>query len=196
MTHTIFTQRSQIRQLIRQKRSKLEKSYQEQAAARIVSRLLKHPILQRSQIVAGYLPADGEVDMYAWFTQAWRQLKQCYLPVVVEQQLLFARYNKSTQLKPNRWGILEPTASTLIPASALDAVIIPLLAFDAKGNRLGRGAGYYDRSFAFLQHEPRVKSLHLIGIGYAFQQMPIMTPADWDVPIHTVITERRTFSWY
>lgn len=158
-----------------------------------MTRLLNHPILQCSQVVAGYLATDGEVDMQHWFTNAWQQSKQCYLPVVVAQELLFAPYHKDTRLIPNRWGILEPPQDLLIPPSALETVIVPLLGFDQAGNRLGRGAGYYDRSFTFIRHHTNFKRPYLIGIGYAFQQVPKLPTADWDVPLHNIIVETKTF---
>jgi 5-formyltetrahydrofolate cyclo-ligase len=193
MSNNTDHQRAQMRRTLSQQRSQLDATDRKQAAAKIVTRLLDHPMLQRSQIIAGYLSVDGEVDIQDWFTQAWKRLKHCYLPVVVKQQLLFAPYYQETQLIPNQWGILEPPKDILILPSDLEALIVPLLGFDAKGNRLGRGAGYYDRSFAFLRDKLSVKKPYLIGVGYAFQQVPTLTPADWDIPLQTVIVETKTF---
>ena len=72
----------------------------------------------------------------------------------------------------------------------IDLVLVPLLGFDRRGNRLGAGAGYYDRSFAFLKEKPRPAQPLLVGIGYHFQELPQLTPQPWDVALDFVATDR------
>lgn len=144
--------------------------------------------------MAVYLPADGEVDTTGIIQRAWTLGKQVYLPVLVpylHNRLWFIRYTSDTRLVKNRFGIPEPEAvhRKRVPAQALDLVLTPLVAFDAQGNRLGMGGGFYDRSFEFLLrrriwHKPR-----LVGLAYDFQQLPGLPAQSWDVPLTAVATD-------
>jgi 5-formyltetrahydrofolate cyclo-ligase len=91
----------------------------------------------------------------------------------------------------NRYGIPEPELpeAALIEPDAMDVVLVPLLAFDRHGMRLGTGGGYYDRSFAFLQQRERPTRPLLIGIGYAFQEVEMLVAEAWDVRLDFVATE-------
>jgi 5-formyltetrahydrofolate cyclo-ligase len=94
-------------------------------------------------------------------------------------------------VQANRFGIPEPQlpAAQQWQPEALDAVLVPLLAFDRHGNRLGSGAGYYDRSFAFLgTRRPRPAPL-LIGVAYAMQEVERLAIEPWDVPLDYIATE-------
>ena len=87
--------------------------------------------------------------------------------------------------------ILEPQdKAKKILAEDLDLVITPLLAFDAKGHRLGTGGGYYDRSFAFLYSNMKKKPL-MIGLAYSFQAAECLPTDPWDIALDGVITEEK-----
>ena len=92
---------------------------------------------------------------------------------------------------PNRYGIPEPQCprDELVEAAEIELVLIPLLAFDRRGHRLGSGAGYYDRSFAFLREVERPALPLLVGVAYAFQEVESIAPEAWDVPLDFVATE-------
>jgi 5-formyltetrahydrofolate cyclo-ligase len=79
----------------------------------------------------------------------------------------------------------------LIDPDQLDLVIVPLVAFDKSGNRLGKGGGYFDRTFEFLNEAPRPKKPFLCGIAYALQALPSIEPEPWDVKLNAVITEEK-----
>ncbi|HCW08359.1 MAG TPA: 5-formyltetrahydrofolate cyclo-ligase [Cytophagales bacterium] len=70
---------------------------------------------------------------------------QISIPRIENDQLINFYYEDENQLKKNRWGILEPAYGKLTPVEKIDLVIVPLLAYDSKGNRVGYGKGYYDR---------------------------------------------------
>lgn len=102
----------------------------------------------------------------------------------------------AADLKPGRYGIAEPdparcpaidmdAAPGLAPPFAPDLAVIPGVAFDLRGNRLGHGAGYYDR---FLAH-PAMARTALVGLAYAFQIVPALPVAPWDRPVHALCTE-------
>ena len=79
-------------------------------------------------------------------------------------------------------------AAQLAP-HALDIVLVPLLAFDRRGTRLGSGGGYYDRSFAFLHGQARPHRPLLVGVGYAFQEVESLPAAAWDVALDYIATD-------
>lgn len=126
--------------------------------------------------------------------QAARGGKRCYLPILhpfLHGRLLFAQWQPGDRLAKNRFGIPEPIlrGARLLPARRLDLVITPLLAFDAQCHRIGMGGGYYDRSFGFLHRRSHWCRPRLIGLAYAFQQVPPITPSPWDVRLDKVVTD-------
>ena len=106
--------------------------------------------------------------------------------------LKFGEWRPGISVHANRYGIPEPRcdAAALLSATQIDLVLVPLLGFDRRGNRLGAGAGYYDRSFAFLRATTRPAQPLLVGIGYHFQELPELAPQSWDVPLDFVATDR------
>jgi 5-formyltetrahydrofolate cyclo-ligase len=71
----------------------------------------------------------------------------------------------------------------------LELVLVPLLGFDRRGRRLGYGGGYYDRSFAFLKAGARPREPLLVGVAYAFQEVPQLRAEPWDVTLDFIATE-------
>jgi 5-formyltetrahydrofolate cyclo-ligase len=125
--------------------------------------------------------------------RAHRQGKHIYLPVLQGRALQFVRFRPGlTSLRPNQFGIPEPRAlpATTIAPSQLDLVLLPLVAFDSQGGRLGMGSGFYDRTFAFVQaRRPRCRPL-LIGLAHRLQQVAALPSEPWDVPIAGVATDK------
>ena len=115
------------------------------------------------------------------------------LPVVVGRHMRFAPFDPSEALAQNRWGILEPEwrPGRWVSARRPNVVLVPLVAFDSGGNRLGQGGGYYDRAFAFLNTAKTWRRPLLVGLGYDFQQVGQLDAKPTDVPVDAVITERR-----
>ncbi len=115
-----------------------------------------------------------------------------YLPVVQDDgSLRFAPWRTGAELASNRFGIPEPVvkADQLFTAADLDVILLPLLAFDGQGNRVGSGAGFYDRSLAALISGPRPGKPLLIGVGYAFQQVARLVAQPWDVRLDRIVCQ-------
>lgn len=151
-----------------------------------------------SRRIACYLPNDGEVDTSDLIERMWRMRKSVFLPVLSRlplDRLWFARALPGMELIPNRYGIPEPrvAARDLVRARELDLILLPLVAFDRNGNRLGRGAGFYDRSLAFLRHRRFLRTPHLLGLAYDFQRVPKIDTDPWDVPLDGVVSDRAVF---
>lgn len=109
------------------------------------------------------------------------------------KKLLFIKYSKNTILKLNKFNIFEPELkyNKIIKLEKLDIVIIPIVAFDIKGNRLGSGHGYYDRTF---QNYKKYK-LKLVGLAYDFQKVVCIKNTMWDIPLHSIITSSKIYTF-
>ncbi len=156
------------------------------------------PRFLAAERVAFYLTANGELDPLPALEQANAMGKQCYLPVlhpVGHKRLWFAAWKPGDALRMNRYDIAEPlwTASSLIKPWALDMVVVPLVAFDTTGGRMGMGGGYYDRSFAWRSQRRYWKGPLLVGYGYELQKIKHVSMQPWDVPMDVVVTENTLY---
>ncbi|MBZ9611885.1 5-formyltetrahydrofolate cyclo-ligase [Rheinheimera maricola] len=182
--------RQQLRQQVRQRRQQLSPATQQQAALDLVTQTMALADVQRSQHIALYLANDGELDTYPLIQTLWQQGKSVYLPVLhlfVAGYLLFVRYDKNTLLYPNKFGIPEPLPAChlLMPLQQLDIIFTPLVAFDAAGNRLGMGGGFYDRTLSQL---PPDSPCRVIGLAHSCQQVDAVPGEAWDIPLKQIIT--------
>lgn len=166
--------------------------YRQKASQAAAQHFLQSSYFQDFQHIACYQALASELDTEVLIEALWQADKACYLPLTPSGQekiLRFARYEKNQSLKLNCHGVLEPSGSSeIISGSELEVVILPLLAFDHQGNRLGTGGGYYDHTFAFTR-EMSPKKPHLIGLAYALQQVSGIPEEAFDVPLEAVITE-------
>jgi 5-formyltetrahydrofolate cyclo-ligase len=157
--------------------------------------LSAHSLFQSSQTIAGYFARAIEMDLMPIMEAVWHAQKKCYLPVLApaDNTLHFVAYKEDDDLQINRHKILEPTLDIdkTIATPQLDLVLVPLMGFDDKGNRLGNGGGFYDRSFAFLHGQPRPSKPILIGVGYELQQSNAIPHEAWDVQLDGVLTEKK-----
>ncbi len=154
----------------------------------------RNPLFLHSQHIAIYLPNDGEMDLTPLLQRALSMGKKCYLPVLsplFHNRLWFAPYHPGSHLSLNRFGIPEPDCNHahMRPVWSLDLVLMPLVAFDLQGNRLGMGGGFYDRTLAYLNKRSHWRKPRLLGTAYSFQQVSQLPCESWDVPLHGVVTE-------
>jgi len=186
--------RTQLRRNMRQLRRSLPNYEIKQRSLRL-TRLIKNlTIFRNSQRIAFYLSNDGEVDLQYLINYAIKYGKKCYLPILGKfrsRQLWFATYRPCERLRRNKLNINEPIQSPArwIRAKALDLILVPLVAFDINGNRLGRGGGYYDKTLSFLRYRHYWYKPYLVGIAYDFQCVPSIIPQPWDVSLNMVISE-------
>ncbi|HKK56189.1 5-formyltetrahydrofolate cyclo-ligase [Marinobacter sp.] len=185
--------RAVLRRQLRDKRNALTLQQQQDAADNLAVNLLGHPDLRRARQVAVYLPNDGEIDPSVYVSLAKRRGLRLYLPVlhpIHAGRLVFSPFTDDTPLARNRFGIPEPAFSDGLkrPPWALDAVLFPLVGFDEAGGRLGMGAGFYDRTFAFTRHRPRLAP-KLIGLAHECQKVSVIPTQSWDVPLHSIVTD-------
>ncbi|CAK0758037.1 5-formyltetrahydrofolate cyclo-ligase [Gammaproteobacteria bacterium] len=190
--------RAQLRCVIRCLRRDISSAERARRALRLTRRIQGLPFFRNSQRVALYLSNDGEIDPSYLIRRADRAGKKCYLPVLCplgSRHLWFALYHPGDPLRPNRFRILEPIHpySHWVRARALDLIFVPLVAFDAAGNRLGMGGGYYDQTLSYLAYRRYWRKPRVVGIAYDFQRVATLKPQPWDVPLSTVVTEVRIY---
>lgn len=181
-----------LRNRIRARRQALPPSQQHRASRAILKQLSKHPLFQNSQNIAFYLANNGELDPQPLMQFAHLSKKHCYLPVLKpDHSLRFVRYRPGAPLINNRYGIDEPCGRRgQISPHKLDIVIMPLVAFDRQGGRLGMGGGFYDRSFQSSGSTHRSKRPLLLGLGHAFQEVAYLELEAWDVKLAVIATEK------
>jgi len=189
--------RQNLRREIRLKRQNLSLNQQRSASIELVNILCNSPHFIQSQNIAVYLASDGEISPQAVIEAAWAKGKQVYLPVVhtagdegAEKGMAFYRYNSDTPLQRNVYGIEEPVVehSESINPEDLDLVLLPLVAFDRQGGRLGMGGGYYDRAFEFKAGQAHLNPF-LLGLAHHCQEVDYLALAAWDIPLAAVATD-------
>lgn len=189
--------RAEVRKRIRLARRSLSTAVQAEASRAACQRMLEKLSALKAQHVALYLTHDGELATAPLIEALWQQGIQTYLPRLHPfnaGQLLFLHYQGNSMMQPNPFGILEPQLDVrnVMPVERLDVVITPLVAFDIKGNRLGMGGGYYDRTLANWQANGKP-----LPMGYAHdcQQLPRLPCEHWDVPLPFIITPSRLWEF-
>ncbi len=151
------------------------------AAAVAVDRSLARLGLPRPGTrISAFHPFDGEIDPSIAIARARALGCRVYYPVI-------------TSLRARRMRFVDPApagAGDAIDPRWLDLVLVPLVGFDADGNRLGMGAGFYDRKFAFLRHRRAWRRPLLVGVAFEVQQVGRLDPEPHDVPLWSIVTER------
>ncbi|PVY76509.1 5-formyltetrahydrofolate cyclo-ligase [Tamilnaduibacter salinus] len=188
-------ERRRLRRKLRLRRRALSGRQQREAARRLAHQLTRLASQSRFRHVGIYLPNDGEIDLRPFVSEARRRGIHVYLPVlhpILGNLLWFFRYEPDTRLIPNHLGIPEPrrAENQRRPAWALDAVFMPLVGFDHRGERLGMGGGFYDRTFGFKKVEPNRPPV-LIGVAHDCQEMDTLPTQPWDVPLNRIVTPTR-----
>lgn len=185
--------RKALRTELRTRRREIPPAQRISAAQSLATRLLALPFAPDAGFVAGYWAVDGEIALHAWQLGLPAGATYC-LPVLHDDRCLrFAPWRPGEPLKANRYGIPEPDVASerLIQPQALSMVVVPLVGFDVRGQRLGMGAGWYDRSFAF-RRENRMSPC-LVGAAFGIQKVERLDSEAWDVPLDAICTDNDTY---
>ncbi|MEC8970646.1 MAG: 5-formyltetrahydrofolate cyclo-ligase [Actinomycetota bacterium] len=175
-----------IRRRMLDRRRALSVEAVNQASALVVERVRSLPAYAGATLVASYMSLDGEIDP-AELLQG--KSPQVALPVTrAAEPLRFVVPDGPLEL--GSFGIREPTTGRVVEPTELEVVLVPLVAVDWLGNRLGHGAGYYDRTFAFRRDRNHPV---LIGLAHQFQVVESIKPSPWDVPVDLIVTETGIF---
>lgn len=152
------------------------------AAAALADQVLTRCRPPPGTTIAGFWPMGDEIDIRSLLHALHALGHAMLLPVTPPrgQALLFRRWAPGAAMEPGRFGTQHPAAAEV---ATPDTLLVPLLAFDSHGHRLGYGGGYYDRTLAAL---PRAFRL---GVAYAAQQVPTVPAGPHDVTLHAIATE-------
>jgi len=184
-------QRDALRKQLRDKRRALNETALQTAADALTPHVLATlDTLGPLRKVAGYLAFQGEIDVAAILDELRRQSVTTFVPMLQGETLAFAEWSDSTPTTVNRFGIVEPEVPEpdWINADTLDAVLVPLVGFDAKGQRMGMGGGFYDKTFANRKNGQAPP--WLIGVAHSIQQVETVYADWWDVPLDAIVTDK------
>lgn len=196
MDSTLLLQRQALRQHMRRLRRSLSESQQFEASQQLAEHAILYSEIEQSQHIALFLSMDGEINTRPLIARLWHLGKEVYLPRIDPTHptaLLFQRFTPHTTLVKHRLGMLEPEENSdeICAFSELDVVVVPLVAFDSTGQRLGMGGGFYDRLLANWQET----SVFPIGVAHDCQLQEALPIEAWDIPLPAVITPNRLWQW-
>lgn len=188
---TFKARREALRTQMKKARDALLFEEIEQAGAQLMQQVLALPELKGQMAIASYVSHGSELPTIALNTELKRRGHNLLLPVCsvsVKGKMDFYGFPPGTNFIPNQYGILEPPADARFYCSPekIEIMLMPLTAFDLKGNRLGMGGGYYDRMLKQVSRKCR-----LIGLAYDFQQAEDIPTKNWDMPLQEIITPTR-----
>ena len=177
--------KKELRRYIREQKRHFTSQQLGEMSLCIMSSLLSHSQIQKADYVLMYHSLPDEVDTHSALDQLLAMGKKVLLPKVVsDTEMTIHEYTGADSLQPSEpYGILEPTTPELsIINCQLSIVVVPGMAFDRQGHRLGRGKGYYDR---FLS---RIPNIYKIGVCFPFQMLESIPSESTDVVMDEVIT--------
>ncbi len=176
-----------MRKLYLQKRIGLSDAEFQRLNQKIVAHFFKAIDLSTMQVLHVFLPIEKQKEVNTWMII--ERIRTQYphisisIPRINNQSSTIENfyYEGADQLEKNTWGILEPKQGIPTPGAKIDAVLVPLLAFDRAGNRVGYGRGFYDKFLATLNCKK-------IGLSFFPPVQSIEGMNDRDIPIDTIIT--------
>ena len=179
-----------LRRQLRKQRRQLDRFQQTQAETQIFHKLIHSHQFQSAQHIGLYLHAFGEIQTQKIIKYAFTKNKKIYLPMICKMSQCLVWIPITQQLYNNNrfsthiLGMKEPMKSRGFHVSKLDLVLMPLLACDLYGTRLGMGGGFYDRTLASSKYKPI-----RIGLAHNFQLLSQkLLRQKWDQPIDYLIT--------
>lgn len=175
-------------------KARLSRQEWEEESRKIHKRLFSHPVWKEATHITVYHSVDKEVDTLSLIREGWAAGKKIYLPKCdpKNKKLTFYQVESFDQLEVVYYGIPEPkpTECPELNIENLDVIIVPGLAFDLQGYRIGYGGGYYDRFLSSLSR--RVATLSL---AFPFQLVEEALPReDYDIPVDIIITSQQCIS--
>ena len=180
--------KQKLRQKYKTLRQSLSKTDRKEGSKAIFSKL-KNEFNLIGKTVSVFIPIDRFNEVNTW-ELIDNTAAEFYLPVMTGDGLKHIQYQSKTLLKANHWGILEPESGKEISANQFDVVIVPLLAFDQKGSRVGYGKGFYD---GFLKDCN--KNCKFIGVSFFEVETEIINTYPTDIPVHFCITPKTVYKF-
>ncbi|QCI16075.1 5-formyltetrahydrofolate cyclo-ligase [Buchnera aphidicola] len=188
----ILEKRENIRKYMRITRKLLTSSEKYNESIKISNTAINFNYLNNCNKIALFLPFDGEINTYPLIFKLWKNKKNIFLPVISsfnKKQMIFVQFYSHSRLYRNKYKILEPffQYTDIISIHDLDMVIVPLVAFDKTGSRLGMGGGFYDICLQNWQ----IKNLIPVGFAYNFQLVDNIPKRHWDISLPIILTPNK-----
>lgn len=177
-------EKREIRKKVKELRLMLSEEEKFSAADEVFFRLEGLAAFQLAEKILMYHSLPDELPTLR-FLKKWSDRKRFYLPRVNGVNLEILPYEE-TRLELGAFHIEEPTGNDTVDPSEIELMVIPAVAFDRKGTRLGRGKGFYDRLLADCNATK-------IGVGYDFQLYDELPSEEHDVPMDLVVTQKHCF---
>ena len=172
--------KKRVRELLAQKRRLLSKEDIAEQSSKVVAAVEQMPSFQSAKTVLIYYPTHNEVDLLL-LIKRYKKEKTFLFPVVHRKTMTACPYEGNAKMHRGKFNIPEPTTEPYV--GDIDLILVPGVGFDKRGNRLGRGGGYYDKFITRLGS----KTL-LVGVGYDFQLVEEVPANRWDKRLDYVVT--------
>ena len=181
----------EIRQRIITLRNNLTKDEFNKANLIITKKIIKSDIYKEAKSIFIYVSYGSEVGTIEIINDALASNKEVYVPKMDEKikEMDAIRIHNFKNMVVNKWGILEPAnVDKSLIGSKFDLIILPGVAFDVKGNRIGYGGGYYDKYISKCEEKPT-----LMALAYNIQIVNSIEAEEHDIKMDYIITERDTY---
>lgn len=173
--------KKELRRAIMQRKRAMTQEEIESKSAALARKLLASDTYRNARTLYGYMPYNQEVRTVPILEQALRDGKKVAVPKVYGEEMRFIYVTDLTAMEKSSFGIPEPVADGPVGDDPHALVLMPGLAFDAQGHRIGYGGGFYDR---FLEQEPEHPT---VALCYDFQMLPQLKTEEHDIPVDAVI---------
>lgn len=170
-----------LRKQIREKKRAMTQEQIQRASQSLAEQFYRSPLYQSANTIYGYLPYNQEVRTVPMLERALRDGKRVAVPKVYGDEMKFIYLDDLTKVEKGYSGIPEPVLDEPIANDKTALVLMPGLAFDPQGHRIGYGGGFYDK---FLSSEPGHPTLALC---YEFQMLPYLETEEFDMPVDCVL---------
>ncbi len=177
--------KAELRKRIRQQKKETPLSFLEDESEDLMQKIEQHPRFLDARTVLLYYSLPDEVFTHQ-LVERWYREKEILLPVVSGDELILHRYVGKEDLREGSFGIWEPTGEPFTAYETIGFVLVPGMAFDVHGNRLGRGKGFYDRLL------PKLTDAYRLGVCFSFQYLDYEIPHDhFDCRMNEVLSPIR-----
>lgn len=170
-----------LRKMIREKKRAMTEMQIEEASARLAQQLYQSPLYRQATTIYGYLPYNQEVRTIPMLERALAEGKRVAVPKVYGDEMRFLYIDDLSRVEKGYAGIPEPIDDGPVAEDPTALVLMPGLAFDRAGHRIGYGGGFYDK---FLSAEPDHPTLALC---YGFQMLDELPTEEFDIPVDCVL---------
>ncbi len=186
-----MTEKQNVRDYYKQLRNKMSQGQVETLSLKICEHLIASDLFMQAVYLYAYAPLGNEVDVKPVVEAAWQQGKRVAFPKVFGEEMRYFEVTDFSQLKEGTFHVMEPEET--FGAAPVNwrgerglLVLVPGVAFDRQGNRMGYGKGYYDRHFADFD---KSYDEGLLGVAYELQVTDCLPAESFDLRLYDIITE-------